>query len=134
MANKELAYKLKALRMKNQLTQKDVYSQLNISQSTFSSWEVGKSEPDALTFLKLCKIYKVKDILLEFTGESIDDTYNVGHELYDSLDEIDKAEIRGEMKQLLKFDKYKNKSTAKQLENDIASEIAKQIKTVKSSV
>lgn len=121
MANKELACKLKALRMKNQLTQKDVYSQLNISQSTFSSWEVGKSEPDALTFLKLCKIYKVKDIMLEFTGESIEDTYNVGYELYDSLDAEDKAEIRGEMKQMLKAPKY-NKA-AGSISDDILSDI-----------
>lgn len=123
MANKELACKLKALRKKNKLTQKDVYSQLNISQSTFSSWEVGKSEPDALTFLKLCKIYKVKDIMLEFTGESIDDTYDVGYELYDSLDEIDKAEIRGTIKQMLKATKYRN--TSGSISGDIISDLIK---------
>lgn len=70
MANKELGAKLRALRIRNGLTQKNVYEQLGVSQSTFSSWEIGKSEPDAVTFLKLCDIYHVQDILFEFTGKT----------------------------------------------------------------
>lgn len=68
MANKQIGAKLQELRKKNGLTQKDVYEKLGISQSTFSSWEIGKSEPDAMTFLELCDIYNVKDILNEFKG------------------------------------------------------------------
>lgn len=71
MANKILGAKLKALRLKNGMTQKDVYETLCISQSTFSSWEIGKSEPDAMTFLHLCELYNVPDVLYEFTGKSL---------------------------------------------------------------
>ena len=107
MANKEFGAKLKSLRNKNNLTQKDVYEQLGVSQSTFSSWEIGKSEPDAKTFLKLCKIYKVYDILLEFTGESLQPEKNKLLNMFDALDSEDQAEIRGEMRYMLKSDKYK---------------------------
>ena len=107
MANKELGMKLKSLRVQKGLTQKDVYEQLKISQSTFSSWEVGKSEPDAMTFLKLCQIYEIEDILFEFTGRSMTKEIDPTYELIKELDEIDKAEIRGEVKQMLKADKYK---------------------------
>lgn len=67
MANKQIGAKLQELRKKNGLTQKDVYERLGVSQSTFSSWEIGKSEPDAMTFLELCDIYNVNDIISEFT-------------------------------------------------------------------
>lgn len=107
MGNKKFGAKLKELRKRNGLTQKDVYEQLGISQSTFSSWEIGKSEPDAMTFLKLCKLYHVSDILLEFTGSSLQKTFNSDMQLFNQLDIEDKAEIRGEMKQMLKADKYK---------------------------
>ena len=71
MANKELGEKLKELRIREGLTQKDVYEQLGISQSTFSSWEIGKSEPDAITFLTLCRMYNIEDIIYEFTGKAL---------------------------------------------------------------
>lgn len=127
MANKQLAEKLKKLRMKNKLTQKDVYEQLGISQSTFSSWEVGKSEPDAITFLKLCKIYNVNDILLEFTGESTSNETSAEKKMFDMLDSEDRAEIRGEMKQMLKAPKYQ--TSTETMFNDIAEEISTSLST-----
>ena len=60
MANYKIAQKLKEARIGAGLTQKHVYSQLGIPQSTFSSWEIGKSEPDADTLIKLCRIYGIK--------------------------------------------------------------------------
>ena len=128
MANKQLAEKLKELRIKNKLTQKDVYEQLGISQSTFSSWEIGKSEPDAMTFLKLCKIYNVNDILLEFTGESINSEVSVEKIMFDMLDSEDRAEIRGEMKQMLKSSKYQ--TSAETMLNDITEEISSSLNTL----
>ena len=45
MASKNFSQALKTLRLKAGYTQKDVYEHFKIPQSTFSSWEVGKSEP-----------------------------------------------------------------------------------------
>ena len=123
MASKELGAKLQQLRKQNNLTQKDVYEMLGVSQSTFSSWEVGKSEPDAMTFLRLCDIYKVDDILLEFAGTSVEKKKDADYELFQTLDDIDKAEIRGEMKQMLKADKYNSISTG-----DIADDMLNDLK------
>lgn len=71
MANEKIGNKLKQLRLDASLTQKQVYELLKVPQSTFSSWEIGKSEPDAITFLKLCEIYKVNNILAEFSDAVI---------------------------------------------------------------
>lgn len=57
---------LKQLRTDAGYTQKQVYEMIGVPQSTFSSWEVGKSEPSADILLKLCKIYGVNDILSAF--------------------------------------------------------------------
>lgn len=66
MASKELSNKLKELRKRAGYTQKQVYDHFNIPQSTFSSWEVGKSEPSGAMLLKLCTFYNC-DILKEFS-------------------------------------------------------------------
>lgn len=76
MEKKKVGTKLRELRLQAGLSQKQVYEILGVSQSTFSSWEVGKSEPDAITFLKLCKIYNIDDILLEFTGQTTNQTFS----------------------------------------------------------
>ena len=54
MASKEFSNTLKNLRIKAGFTQKQVYEHFNIPQSTFSSWEVGKSEPSGDMLIKLC--------------------------------------------------------------------------------
>lgn len=64
--SKEFAKTLKELRLKAGYTQKQVYEMLNIPQSTFSSWEIGKSEPSASMTLRLCELYHVDDILSAF--------------------------------------------------------------------
>lgn len=124
MASKELGAKLQQLRKQNNLTQKDVYEMLGVSQSTFSSWEVGKSEPDAMTFLRLCDIYKVDNILLEFAGTSVKKEKDVDYEMFQRLDEIDKAEIRGEMRQMLKADKYSHTMSGN-ITDDMVEELKK---------
>ena len=63
---KEFAQTLKDLRLKAGYTQKQVYEMLNIPQSTFSSWEVGKAEPSASMTLRLCELYHVDNILEAF--------------------------------------------------------------------
>ena len=97
MANKQISNKLKELRIKAGYTQKQVYDRLKISQSTFSSWETGKSEPDAKTFLLLCKLYDVKDILFEFMGQAFDPEVKFYEPTRDALDvaqAYDKADFK----------------------------------------
>lgn len=57
---------LKELRMKAGISQKQAHEYIGVAQSTFSSWEIGKAEPPINTFLKLCDLYQVDDILSAF--------------------------------------------------------------------
>ena len=62
MGNIEFSNKLRKARIHAGLTQKDVYTILGVAQSTFSSWEIGKSEPDANTLIRLCQIYGIDSL------------------------------------------------------------------------
>jgi predicted transcriptional regulator len=71
MNNNEMANKLRQLRESEGLAVKDVIDMLcgrgiKISPKTLYSWEVGRAQPDADTFMMLCDIYMVEDILTEF--------------------------------------------------------------------
>ncbi len=68
MASKNFSNKLKDLRLKAGYSQKDVYEYFKIPQSTFSSWEVGKSEPSGEMLIKLCDFYKC-DMVKEFSSD-----------------------------------------------------------------
>lgn len=70
MASKEFSQTLKELRIRAQYTQKQVYEHFNIPQSTFSSWEVGKSEPSGDMLIKLCNFYRC-DMMKEFSKGDI---------------------------------------------------------------
>lgn len=70
MANKMFGNALRELRKKKGYTQQQAANLLGLkNKSTLGSWEVGKSEPDGYTLLKLCKIYGVSDIYSAF-GEA----------------------------------------------------------------
>ena len=69
MASKDFSNKLKSLRLKAGYSQKDVYEHFKIPQSTFSSWEVGKSEPSGEMLIKLCEFYK-RDMVKEFSSDN----------------------------------------------------------------
>lgn len=67
MANKRFGDALRELRNQKGYTQQQVADLLGLkNKSTLGSWEVGKSEPDGYTLLRLCKIYDVKDIYRAF--------------------------------------------------------------------
>lgn len=66
MASKNFSQILKQARIKAGLTQKQVYEHFDIPQSTFSSWEVGKSEPSGEMLIRLCEFYKC-DLMKEFS-------------------------------------------------------------------
>lgn len=73
MTRKEFGQKLKELRMNVNLTQAAVAEYLGFEEKTgrgrVSDWERGKGQPDADTFLILCDLYGVRDILAEFKPE-----------------------------------------------------------------
>lgn len=71
MASKDFSQKLKDMRLKAGYTQKQVYEHFNIPQSTFSSWEVGKSEPSGEMLIKLSDFYNC-DLLKEFSQNNND--------------------------------------------------------------
>lgn len=63
MANKKFGDTLRELRKSNGYTQQQVADMLGLkNKSTLGSWEVGKSEPDGYTFLRLLNLYAVENI------------------------------------------------------------------------
>ena len=69
---KECGYILKEYRLKNELSVSDVISYLakqgvqNIHESAYYNWEQGLSLPNTCTFLHLCRLYQIYDILTTF--------------------------------------------------------------------
>lgn len=112
MASKDFSNKLKNLRLKAGYTQKDVYEHFNIPQSTFSSWEVGKSEPSGEMLIKLCEYYKC-DMIKEFSSDE-DLTYKEWKviEKYRFLDDLGRKyidyELDRETNRITELKKLKN--------------------------
>ena len=71
MANQIICQKLKEARKAAGLSQKDIYEWLGVSQSTFSSWETGKSAPPINVFLQLCIKYEIDNITDYFLSDGI---------------------------------------------------------------
>lgn len=67
---------LKKCRIENHLSLNDVISYLSnnniqkIQSSTLYSWENGQSLPNIDTFLNLCKLYHIQDILYTFSYDN----------------------------------------------------------------
>lgn len=60
--------RLKEIRRDSGLTQKDIYTRLQVSPNCYASWEQGRTQPDIENIKKLCKIYEVSaDYLLGIT-------------------------------------------------------------------
>ena len=67
MANKKFGETLRELRKAKGYTQQKAAELLGLkSKSTLGSWEVGKSEPDGYTLLKLLKLYDVTNVYEAF--------------------------------------------------------------------
>lgn len=70
-SKEEIARVLKTFRQKTGLSARDVTYQLSlydikVSPKTIYGWESGHSQPNADTFLMLCDIYGIDDIMLAF--------------------------------------------------------------------
>ncbi len=56
---------LREIRRECGMTQKDVYTKLQVSPNCYASWEQGRTQPDIESIKKLCKIFDVSaDYLL----------------------------------------------------------------------
>lgn len=68
----EIGVKLKQARLKKELTQENVANILNVSRSTISSWEVGRSYPDLESLVSLSDLYNISlDSLLRADSEMV---------------------------------------------------------------
>lgn len=62
---KEIAKRIKEIRVENKLSQKQFGEALSVSQDTVSLWENGKSLPTAEFIIAICKTFQVSaDYLL----------------------------------------------------------------------
>lgn len=62
--------RIKALRQKNQFTQKEVADKLNITRSTYNNYENESNEPSINTLIKLADFYNVS--IDELVGRDTD--------------------------------------------------------------
>lgn len=105
---------LKQLRINAGYTQKQVYEMIGVPQSTFSSWEIGKSEPSADTLLHLCQIYGVEDVLTAFGYDGYKEDGSLQLNMYE-IDIIEKyRELDAHGKEMVDFtlEKEFERSTA----------------------
>ena len=65
MTKMKFCKRLKAIRLENGKTQKDMYEALEISANGYASYEQGRTEPSIEILIKICKILDVSaDYLL----------------------------------------------------------------------
>lgn len=69
-----MSERLKQLRMSHDLTQNEAADKIGISRSTYSSWELGASEPNALEMIQICNTFSVSS---EYFYGHIDDYVTV---------------------------------------------------------
>ena len=121
MASKKFGDTLRDLRKAAGYTQQQAADLLGLkNKSTLGSWEVGKSEPDGYTFLRLLKVYQVRDIYEAFgeispsRPEGIEDRELI--EKYNQLNEDYKQFIDQQITFLLEIQE-RQRTTKKPLRN-----------------
>lgn len=66
----EFNQSLREIRKSHGMTQKDVYTILQVSANCYASWEQGRTEPDIHSIKRLCAIFNVSaDYLLGLEDE-----------------------------------------------------------------
>lgn len=134
--NKLIGERLREARKERQLKQTDVSNAINVAASTIARYEQGKIKRLKLPVVESISYYL--GVNPEWVLGKSDDKYNIIIPgvispnkidpdqfilyMYKHLDIEDKAEIRGEMKQMLKSDKYKS-VVAGDISGDILNEL-----------
>lgn len=63
--------RLKAIRLENEMTQKNLYEKLSVSPNCYASWEQGRTQPDIERIKQLVSIFNVSaDYLLGIKDEA----------------------------------------------------------------
>lgn len=111
--------RLKTARIQKGLTQNDIANSIGIATSTIARYEKGQIKQIKLPVVEAISRYLDvnpawvlgKSKIQHITIAPLETLTNEERQLiksYNSLDDIDRAEIRGEIKQMLKADKYAN--------------------------
>lgn len=119
--------RLKEAREVRGYNQKQFAEILGITPTRLNYWEKDKREPDFFMFSKIVETLEVDANAL--LGINIKKENDLCQELYNQLDSEDKAEIRGEMKQMLKSAKYNKSSISAEIADDITKLMNIQIHT-----
>ena len=59
MNQETIGKKIKELRIKNNLTQQELASKLNVTYQAVSKWENGKNLPDLVILTEICNIFNI---------------------------------------------------------------------------
>jgi transcriptional regulator with XRE-family HTH domain len=126
--------RLKELRMNKKFSRKEVAEQLGIKQRTYTSYENNEREPNSETLIAMASFFGVSiDYLIGRTdiikpqNDLLICSQDEDFLLFNRLDIVDKAEIRGEIKQMLKAPKYNSKKNMTEFKDYIKSSNAKMI-------
>ncbi len=113
----EISKNLLFYRKRSGMTQKELAELLGVKNSAVSNWEKGVNSIDIETLFKACTIFKisVNDMYGQYSNETVEFSDEIKDlvSIVSQLDTIDRAEIRGMMKQMLRADKYGDKSNSK---------------------
>ena len=88
---------LKELRKKLKISQTELSNKTGIPQSSYSHYEIGTSEPDVLTLIKLADFFKVPiDALVErkFNGIDFAKFSDVHFELLEKISTLDEVQCQ----------------------------------------
>lgn len=71
MGGEPMFYRLRELRIDNDMSQYDIAKHLNMSQTGYSKYETGEVPPSVHAIIKLAKLYKTStDYILGLTDET----------------------------------------------------------------
>lgn len=94
--------RLRDIRLIKKMKQEFVADYLNITQSSYSNYEVNKSEPNLKTLIKLAQLFEVS--VSYFFGEKLPDENNMVNEpqsKYESKLEKQKEQMQEDFRQLM---------------------------------
>lgn len=104
MSREQIAKTLKRLRIESGLTADEVGEAIGKSGKTVNAWENNRGQPDAEILIKLCDIYKVDNILKEFSGDTANSLNLTEHEQNLILAYRDNKDMQPAVDRLLKIE------------------------------
>lgn len=105
--------------------QKQFAEILGITPTRLNYWEKDKREPDFFMFSKIITLLEEDANKLLGIQSHADE----GIQMYNQLDDIDQAEIRGEMRHMLKAPKYNKSSISEDIAKDFKKIVDSKINT-----